>query len=265
MRFKVDHDYHIHSQLSSCSNHPEQTTENILAYAKKNGLRKICLTDHFWDERVPGASDWYKPQDFAHISRALPLPQAEGISFHFGCESDMDKNFTIGLSDERTKEFDFIIIPTTHMHSTGFALTEEDAKSCERRAELWVKRFDALLDSSMPFGKVGIAHLTCALINVQSSDELLKTLRLIPADEIHRLFAKSKDKGLAIEINMSDMNQPYTDSEEVMRIYKIAKHQGCKFYLGSDAHKPAELAIAKDVFERAIDLIGLEESDKFDF
>ena len=267
MRFKVDHDFHIHSHLSACSNHPEQTPENILAYAKKNGLRKICLTDHFWDEKVPGASDWYKPQNFAHITKALPLPQAEGISFYFGCESDMDKNFTIGVSAERAKEFDFIIVPTTHMHMTGFTLSEEDAKSCERRAELWVKRFDALLDSSMPFGKVGLAHITCSLINYQkqSKEDLLKTLRLLPANEIHRLFARAKDKGLAIEINMADMNRDITDSEEVMRVYRIAKHQGCKFYLGSDAHKPAELAIAKDVFERAVDLIGLEESDKFEF
>lgn len=50
-----------------------------------------------------------------------------------------------------------------------------------------------------------------------------------------------------------------------MRPYRIAKDCGCKFYLGSDAHHPDELEIAKKQFERMIDLLKLEESDKFDF
>ncbi len=32
--FKIDHDYHIHSQLSSCSNNAEQTAKAILQYAE---------------------------------------------------------------------------------------------------------------------------------------------------------------------------------------------------------------------------------------
>jgi len=39
MKFKVDHDYHIHSFLSSCSHDPEQTPERILAYAKERKLK----------------------------------------------------------------------------------------------------------------------------------------------------------------------------------------------------------------------------------
>ena len=33
MGYSFDHNLHIHSQISSCSNHPEQTTERILQYA----------------------------------------------------------------------------------------------------------------------------------------------------------------------------------------------------------------------------------------
>ena len=46
MRFQLDHDYHIHSQLSLCSNDPNQNTENILHIAENLGLRQICLADH---------------------------------------------------------------------------------------------------------------------------------------------------------------------------------------------------------------------------
>ena len=32
------------------------------------------------------------------MSKAKPLPQAEGIQFLFGCETEMDQLFTIGLA-----------------------------------------------------------------------------------------------------------------------------------------------------------------------
>ena len=58
MSFRVDHDYHIHSQLSACSNDPEQSTQAILQYALDNNLSTLVLTDHYWDNTVPGASNW---------------------------------------------------------------------------------------------------------------------------------------------------------------------------------------------------------------
>ena len=72
MRYIVDHDWHIHSKVSSCSKDPQQSNENILQYAKDNGLKTICIADHFWDERVEGASEWYAPQNYNHVISAKP-------------------------------------------------------------------------------------------------------------------------------------------------------------------------------------------------
>ena len=263
MKFKIDHDYHIHTHLSSCSRDEKQTVENILAYAKEAGLSKICVTDHYWDAAVPGASAWYAPQNFDHIKKSLPLPKADGVEFLFGCECDMDKFFTVGIPKERFDEFDFIIIPTTHMHMTGFAISAEDAKSYERRAELWVERFDALLNTPLPFYKVGIAHLACRLINKSSREEYLKTLDLIPSHELQRLFSRAAELGCGIELNQNDMSFSDSECEQVLRLFRIAKSCGCKFYLGSDAHHPATFEKSHDVFERAINLLGLTEDDKF--
>lgn len=94
MKYIFDNDLHIHSKLSLCSNDPEQTPERILQYAKENNLKNICIADHFWDETVPGASGWYEPQNYAHISQSKPLPQADGINFMFGCETELDMNMT---------------------------------------------------------------------------------------------------------------------------------------------------------------------------
>ncbi len=55
MRFICDHDYHLHSGLSLCSDDPKQTPQAILDLSKANGFKKICLTDHYWDESVPKA------------------------------------------------------------------------------------------------------------------------------------------------------------------------------------------------------------------
>ena len=263
MKYKVDHDYHIHSMLSSCSSDPQQTTERILKYAKDNGFRSICLTDHYWDSAVKGASGWYAPQNFEHISKALPLPTACGVDFLFGCETDMDRNFTLGIPKERFSDFDFVIIPTTHLHMTGFTIFPEDKESTERRAALWIERLDSLISQDLPWGKIGIAHLACSLINTKSRTELMRTLELIPSGEMERLFSRAASLGVGIELNSDDMSFADDEEDTVLRMFKIAKHQGCKFYLGSDAHNPPVLDAAVDIFERAVTLLGLEESDKF--
>ena len=153
MKFKLNHDYHIHSYLSSCSRDSEQNCENILNAAEKHGIEELCLTDHFWDSSVRGASNWYKPQNYEHIASALPLPQRDNIRFYFGCETDMDKHMTIGLAPENYDKFDFVIIPTTHLHMSGFKLMSlEDGTQSD-----YTERLAAFFHGT--FKKIGIAHL----------------------------------------------------------------------------------------------------------
>lgn len=263
MKFIIDHDYHIHSRLSACSKDPEQTAERILRYAKESGLRRVCVTDHFWDERVSGASKWYSAQNFLHISSIRPLPQEEGIEFLFGCETDMDMNFRLGISPERFDEFDFVIIPTTHLHMVDFTISASDAKSAERRARLWVERMEKLLEMDIPFEKVGIAHSACPLICPKDRGEYTDVLDMIPDEDVKRIYTRAAALGCGIEINCGDMCFEEREADSVLRIFRIAKACGCKFYLGSDAHHPSAFETAESVFSRAIDMLGLEESDKF--
>ena len=65
MRYIVDNDLHIHSRLSLCSGDENQTPQAILDYAEKNGLKTICITDHFWDEAIDGATVWYGKQNYS--------------------------------------------------------------------------------------------------------------------------------------------------------------------------------------------------------
>ncbi len=264
MRYKLDHDLHIHSQISLCSDHPEQTPQRILRYAVENGLKHICLTDHYWDSHLPVANDFdfYTRQDLARIQQALPLPQAEGVTFHFGCETDMDKFFTVGVSKEEIDNFEFIIVPTTHLHMPGFTIDEPDF-SLECRAALYVKRFEALLDADLPFGRVGLAHLSCSLMAPAAREDHLNVLDMVSTEDLTRLFRRAAQQGMGIELNFPSFGYSAQELPRILRPYQIAKECGCKFYFGSDAHTPEGLDAAMKNFEHIIDLLDLEESDKF--
>lgn len=257
MKFQADHDLHIHSFLSDCSTDPEQLPEKILALEAENGFTTLCLTDHMWDAAIPGASKWYAPQTFEHISQALPLPQREGMRFWFGCETDMDRFGTIGISRAVMDKMDFIIVPTTHMHMNGFTL--DGSEGARERAELWIKRFDALLDADLPFYKVGVAHLTCTLI---WRNRHLEVMSLIPKDEYHRLFQKAAKVGIGIELNFEPSSFTQEELEIMLTPYRIAKEEGCKFYFGSDAHSNADTRAAKAKVDGILALLDLTEEDK---
>lgn len=262
MKYTIDHDIHIHSVISDCSSDPEQTNERILQYAKENGLKQICLTDHFWDSNVEGASDWYKPQNFERVAKALPLPQDRNVQFLFGAETELDKNMTLGIGREEFDKFQFVIIPTTHFHMRGFTISEEDASTAEGRARVWISRLKGLLDMDLPFRKIGIAHLACGLI-APTREEYLRVLNLLPERELEEVFKKCAEVGVGIELNSDDMNFAESEADTVLRIFKIAKQQECKFYCGSDAHHPKDFENVKAIFERAVDMLQLTEDDKF--
>lgn len=162
MKYLVDHDLHIHSKLSSCSNDPLQTTEAILQYAVDNGLSSICVTDHFWDSTVDGASGWYAPQNLAHIQENLPLPMHEGVRFFFGCETELTANLSLGISPEAARALDFVIIPLNHFHMQGYTLHPN--ASAQERADAFLRRLDFVLSYDLPFRKIGIAHPACSLM-----------------------------------------------------------------------------------------------------
>lgn len=259
MKFKTDHDLHIHSFLSLCAdNDTDQNKYNILKYAEENGFNTICITDHYWDSAVPGASEWYVPQNFENISKIKPLPQSEGIRFLFGCETELDKNCTLAIPKERFDDFDFIIIPTTHMHMNG--LTVNGDENAEERAKLWAERFDAVLDMDLPFEKIGIAHLSCPLIYI---GHYLDVLKAIPVSEYRRLFKKAAKVGVGIELNFNSLKMSDGEFEENLRMYRAAKAEGCKFYFGSDSHHPSGFENAKKNFEKIAKALELEETDKF--
>ncbi len=267
MKYIVDHDLHIHSTLSLCGNDPEQSPARILQYALDNGYRQICLTDHFWDDLVEKNNTswfagWYDRQDYAHVSQSLPLPQAEGVEFLFGVETDMTLDMTVGVSAQRYDSFDFINIPISHFHQKGFTISEEEVSTPEGVITKFLEKLEAVLNQPLPYQKCGLAHLVSSKLCDKSL--YVQVVKALTGPHLEQLFKKVAALGMGIELNASTLHFGSPEEQEaVVAFYRLAKECGCKFYFGTDAHHPSEFEGQKAVAERMVDLLGLTEDDKF--
>lgn len=259
MRYIADHDYHIHSTVSRCCKDILQTPDTILEYARKNGFTSICLTNHFWDELIPSEAEWIEEHGYSYLCSVLPLPSYEGIHFLFGAELDMDFNGVLGISEERLSQLDFVTVATTHMHLAGNTVRNK-IESPEEAAKIWIDKIDTLLAKTLPFHKMGLAHLTTGHILKEKTPEVIK---LLTNTELYRIFSSCAEKKIGIELNTKTIFNSEEEKEILLRPYFVAKDCGCKFYLGSDAHKREALSQAKENFERIITLLDLKEEDKF--
>jgi histidinol phosphatase-like PHP family hydrolase len=133
----------------------------------------------------------------------------------------------------------------------------------ERRAYLWAKRLDALLDMDIPFEKTGIAHITDGLTAPRQWDDHLKVFSMIEQNTLDKLFEKAAERKVGIELNLNFDSYSVEEREIIGRVYFTAKRKGCKFYFGSDAHHPAKFQTAPSNFRKIADWLELEESDKF--
>ena len=269
MRYIVDHDLHIHSFGSMCSKAPEQTPERILQYGIEEGFTTIGLSDHFWDERVPMPAggwgpDFYISQNWPHICKNLPLPQAEGIHFLFGAEVDMTLDGTVGVSPERLAELDFVLISISHFHCTDFTIRAEDAATPEGIARVLLDKLDKLLEMPLPWHKVGLAHLVGQKVSGGDPDRHCQILRLVQGERLTALFKKAAALGVGIELNTATFNfGNEAEQEAVTAFYAHAKDCGCKFYFGSDAHAPFQSVTHWERAQAMADRLALTHEDIF--
>lgn len=263
MKYIIDHDFHIHSLYSPCSRDPEQTSERILRYGIENGYKHLALTNHMWDSAVKGNYGDPKEQTVEYISQALPLPQSETTSLHFGCETDMDINYVLGISKEAFERFEIVLISTTHLHLEGYTIKKN--ATLNERAQVYIKRLEKVLDNDfIDFKKVGITHP--ASTHASPENPFNELFELIDKDDLRRVFSAIAQKGAGVEINSGDFNfekKSKAHIDAILELYGILRECGCKFYMGSDAHHPRSFERAQKSFETAVSELGLKEEEKF--
>ena len=88
---KIIADIHTHTYLSSCASR-EASVEAHVKSAKSCGLSVLGFSDHLWDSNVPGASNWYAPQNVEHVlelKSMLPKDRViDGVKILYGCETE---------------------------------------------------------------------------------------------------------------------------------------------------------------------------------
>lgn len=254
---KVDHDLHLHSTLSSCCHDDRMTPERIADAAASLGITEVCLTDHLWDDAVPGASNWYAPQNIAHVRQNEQAARALGL--RFGCETEYCGGDKLGLAPEHFELFDFVVIPLNHMHMEGF-VRPAGLRGAPAMAELIVMRLEQLTRLPIPFEKVGIAHLTTGLMFREGDVD--DVLCLLDEARLLRVFDFFAKRGAGIELNVGSFLRWRARPEDRLRVYRLAKKAGCLFYCASDAHQLDHLDVPK-VLPDVIEALDIRDGERY--
>lgn len=234
-------DYHIHTNLSNCG-HKDALPAAYAALAAGEGITDIGFSNHMWDEKIPGASQWYSNQTVTHVlSIRDELPEdslAEwGVRVHVGCEIDIDKHFTVGMASDTRALFDYVLVATSHLHMKDFAIDRNVTSLPEVRTIL-LRRVDAALNACVADG---IAHPFGVLGFYDRQDELLGGYT---DGELIGVFRAAADAGVSLELNATAvLDHPgETDADgfsiQDKRLFTLARECGCRFHLGTDAHWP---------------------------
>lgn len=259
---KVKHDFHIHTDLSICANETA-TLENYLRIAKELGLNKIGISNHFWDSRIDGAFDFYKTQDFEHISKLKPeieKASSDELKIYFGGEAEYDpKHHDVSVTEEVAEQLDFLLVPNSHTHIT---MPKDFYEPYQKHIDFMIRAYEDIINSNISRYITAVAHPFCAICCPYDREILIN---MISDDTFKRLFDKTANRGIAFELNIDYLNKFKSNYEEMetaahIRMYRLAKECGCKFIFGSDAHGTKEHE-RYDIAQFLADLLELRESD----
>ena len=235
---RIDHDLHVHTSLSACCSDAESTPAKIIERAAENGLKLIGFADHMWDPTRPGASDWYRPQDLAHVQRTRELipEDTRGVRVLVGCESEYCGDGKVGISPEAAAELDFVLLPMSHLHMKGF-VEPPGTDTPQDVAELMVRRFREVVGLGLA---TGLAHpfLPCG-----HTEEVDAIIACITDSQFHECFGLAADAGVSIEITIGffpgcrGVTLEGFHDETFLRVLSLAKGAGCRFHFASDAHR----------------------------
>ena len=273
---KITHDFHTHTYLSVCGDE-SATIEYYVSSAGKHGLKKIGISDHMWDARIPypeamrhsvqaekfgreAVVDWYRRQDIYHCREILPeLIAADnaGIRFYFGGEVDYCPGIGAAITEEEAEKLEFMTVPNSHTHHLMY---KDELMDPQKHADYMLRATMEICTAPTARYVTSLAHPFDAVCCPYPTERIMD---LISDHQLEEVFCAAAEAGIAAEINTSNYN--HCRDEEIRnhfmtRVLACAKNAGCSFLFGSDSHAFGE----QDVITRGgliADILGITEAD----
>ena len=83
-------------------------------------------------------------------------------------------------------------------------------------------------------------------------------------ERLSAVFRFLAEHGAGIELNAGCFGEGWAaHQDDVLRIYHIAKNQGCKFYCASDAHSVEEFGSVLQNLREPVNLLNLTASHQY--
>jgi len=261
---KVDIDTHLHTPLSKCCHDPASTIENIAAVLAGRGYRLIAVTDHVWGHPTVEPNSWYR----AHPESGT-LEQADYIHAHAaefplavlaGCEADMKAPGIFGITQAMREKLDLVMLSSDHFQLRDF-VEQPSEVTPENLAKLMMKFFRSAVRES------GADILTHPLYTNSYDEFYDRALDCIGDAELLDALGEAAERKIALELNaglfVAAVKGRYRWDSQV-RVFTLAKQAGCKFTMGTDAHKMADFDLAP-LCGKMADEAGITEADLMDF
>ncbi len=273
---KINHDFHVHTWLSICSGGKGQGGElqGYLENARREGLKYLGMSDHFWDagvgfeglyvdsQQAAGVPHFYKTQNFEHIlqlKEEIDHTDTGDVIVLFGAEGEYDPvHRNIAITEEVAERLDFLTVPNSHTH---MMMDKNLVTNNEAHRDFQLQALHDILDCPMSRYLYSTAH------PFEGNAEAV--IRLMSDDDLKRVWTKCAEKNVAFEINTGTYkmisglayDKPETFPEQYARMISIAKDCGCKFVFGSDAHRTDRHDGYAELCDRISDAFGITEKD----
>jgi DNA polymerase (family 10) len=197
-------DLHMHTTTTD----GRADAETMARAAQAAGLEYVAITDHSQALAMANGLDEHRALEHAAQIRALNA-RLDGITVLAGIECDIRADGTMDLADDCLAQLDIVI---ASVHS---AFTFDEAQMTDRM----------LRAMSNPYVDI-IGHPTGRLILKREGYRI----------RLEQIFAAAAAAGVALEIN-SQVDRLDLDDGKA----RLAKQQGVKLVIDSDAHSPAGL------------------------
>ncbi len=235
---KILADYHDHTIYSCGGNdkrrHAKGTIEDNVRAAIDKGLKTIGISEHGFSHNLYGLSKENAKKEREEIDRLnKKYPEIEIL---MGMECNiLDDTGKIDMPEDMKGYFDYIL--------AGYHFGSKPTS------------FKSLLnhiDNVITKGKFSKAYNTRAVINAMKNNDIMYITH--PGDkgsvDIEEIAKVAEETGTGLEING---HHGKLSAEMIKKI----KDRNIKFYIGSDAHRPEDIANFKKAFE-IIEEAGLD-------